>query len=69
MFVASWFVVGIFVIWGARILECVVAASQPAILARAKAGHECCEGCHGLRLFLAEVSGEPFITDNMLKCR
>ena len=30
---------------------------------RTKAGHECHEGCHGLRLFLAEVAGEPFVTD------
>ena len=69
VFVASWFTVGIFVIWGARIPGCVVAASQPAILARAKAGHECREGCHGFWLLLAEVSGEPFVMDIMLKCR
>ena len=49
-------------------LTCV-AASQPAILARAKAGHECREGYHGLRLLLAEVSGEPLVTDVMLECR
>ena len=44
-------------------------ASQPAILARTKAGHECREGCHGLRLLLAEVLGKPFVTDVMLKGR
>ena len=43
--------------------------SQPAVLARAKAGHECREGFHGLWLLLAEVSGEPFIADVMLKGR
>ena len=35
---------------------CVVTTSQPTMLSRAKAGHECREGCHGLRLFLAEVA-------------
>ena len=59
-------ILGIRSVW---IPRCVVAASQPAILARAKAGHECREGCHGLRLLLAEVSGEPLVTDVMLKCR
>ena len=48
---------------GACLAGCVFATSQPAILTRAKAGHECCEGCHGFRLFLAEVAGEPFVTD------
>ena len=61
--------VGIFGIRSARIPRCVIAASQPAILARAKAGHECREGCHRLRLLLAEVSGEALVTDVMLKCR
>ena len=69
VFVASWFVVGIFVIRSARIPGCVVVASQPTILARAKAGHECREGCHRLRLILTEVSGEPLVTDVMLECR
>ena len=69
VFVASWFAVGIFVIRSARIPGCVVAASQPAILARAKAGHECCEGCHRFRLLLAKVASQPFITDVMLECR
>ena len=41
--------------------------SQLAVLARTKAGHECREGCHGLRLFLAEMSGEPLVADVMLK--
>ena len=44
-------------------------ASQPAILARAKAGHECREGCHGLRLFLAEMPGKPLVADIMLESR
>ena len=69
VFVASWFAVGIFVIRSARILRCVVAASQPAILARAKAGHEYREGCHRFWLLLAEVWGEPLVTDVMLECR
>ena len=37
------------------------------ILSYAKAGHKCREGCHGPRLFLAEVACEPFIMDAMLK--
>ena len=41
---------------GACLAGCVFATSQPAILTRAKAGHECCEGCHGFRLFLAKVA-------------
>ena len=45
------------------------AASQPAVLARAKVGHECREGRHGLRFFLAEVSGEPLVADSILKGR
>ena len=40
---------------------------QPAILARAEAGHDCREGHHGLRFFLAEVPGEPLVADIMLK--
>ena len=44
-------------------------ASQPAILTRAKVGHECREGRHGLWFFLAEVSSEPLIVDIMLKGR
>ena len=49
--------INIFGIRGVRIPRCVVAASQPAILTRAKAGHECSWGCHCPWLFLAEVSG------------
>ena len=41
---------------GACLAGCVVTTSQPTVLSRAKAGHECREGCHGLRLFLAEVA-------------
>ena len=45
------------------------AMGQPAVLARAKAGHQCRRGRHGLRLFLSEVSGEPLVADIMLKGR
>ena len=41
---------------GACLAGYVVTTSQPTVLTRAKAGHECHEGCHGLRLFLAEVA-------------
>ena len=43
--------------------------SQPAVLARTKAGHECRKGCHGLRLLLAKVSGKPLVAVIMLKGR
>ena len=52
---------------GAYLASCVVTTGQPIVLSRAKAGHECREGCHGPRLFLAEVVGEPFVMDAMLK--
>ena len=48
--------VAIFGLSGARFTCCVFATGQPTILSRTKAGHECREGCHGLRLFLAEVA-------------
>ena len=52
---------------GACLADCVFAASQPTVLTRAKAGHECREGCHRFWLFLAEVAGEPFVADAMFK--
>ena len=48
---------------GACLAGCVVTTSQPTVLSRAETGHKCREGCHGLRLFLAEVTGEPFVAD------
>ena len=68
MSVAPWLVIIVTVIRGARMWRGAT-ASQPAVLARAEAGHECREGRHGLWFFLAEVSGEPFVTDIMLKGR
>ena len=53
----------------ARFSCIVIATGKPAILTRAKAGHKRREGCHGLWLFLAEMSGEPFLTDAMFKGR
>ena len=67
VFVASWFAVAIPGLLCARFACCVVATSQPAIFARAKAGHKCREGCHGFWLLLAEMSGEPLVTDVMFK--
>ena len=69
MFVASRLVVVVSGFRSARFACVVIATGQPAIFARAKAGHECREGCHGLRLFLAEVAGEPFVTDAMFEGR
>ena len=54
---------------GAYLTGYIFATSQPTVLSRAKAGHECREGCHGLWLFLAEMSGKPLVTDVMLKGR
>ena len=41
---------------GACLAGCVFATSQPAVLTRAKAGHECRKGCHVFQLFLAKVA-------------
>ena len=54
---------------GACLTGCVFATSQPTILTRAKAGHECRKGCHRFWFFLAEVAGEPFVADAMFKGR
>ena len=52
-----------------RVLGHIVATSKLAVFSRTKAGHERREGCHRLRLLLAEVPGEPLVTDVMLECR
>ena len=67
--IASEFARAILGLGGTWLAGCVVTTSQPTVRTRAKAGHECREGCHGLRLFLAEVMGEPFAADAMLKGR
>ena len=67
--VTTWFAIGIFGIRSARIPRCVIAASLPAILARAKVGHECREDYHRLWLLLAKVAGKPLIMDVVLECR
>ena len=50
-----------------RALGHVIATSQSAVFSRAEAGHECHEGCHRFRLFLAKVPGEPFVADVVLE--
>ena len=55
--VASKLAAAIFALGGAYFTCCVFATGQPTILTRTEAGDECHEGWHGLRLFLAEVSG------------
>ena len=67
--VTSGLAVAIFDFRGARFACRVFATGQPNILTRAKAGHECHEVYHGLRLFLAEVASEPFVADAMFKGR
>ena len=52
---------------GACFIGRIVITGQSTILSRAKVGHECREGCHGFRLFLAEVAGEPFVADAMFE--
>ena len=67
VFAASGLAVAVLDLRGACLAGCVFATSQPTILTRAKAGHECRKGFHGFWLFLAEVAGEPFFTDAMFK--
>ena len=67
--VTSELAVAVFDLGGARLAGCVFATSQPTILTRAKAGHECREGCHGFWPFLAEVAGKPLVTDAVFKGR
>src|SRR3954469_7248396 len=58
------------VVLGIRItrdLGYVIATSQPVFFSRAKAGHECREGCHRFRLFLSKVLGKPLVADIMLE--
>ena len=50
-----------------RALGHVIATSQPAVFSRAKAVHECREGCHGFWLFLSKVPGKPLVADVMLE--
>ena len=50
-----------------RVLGHIVATSKPAVFSRAKAGHECRECCHRLRLFLSKVPGKPLVTDIVLE--
>ena len=69
VFIASELAGAVFGLRGACLVGCFFTTSQPTILTRAKAGHECREGCHRLRLFLAEVAGEPFIAYAMFKGR
>lgn len=66
---ASELAVAVFGLRGACVAGRIFTVSQPAILTRTKAGHERREGCHRLRLFLAELAGEPFIADAMFKGR
>ena len=67
MFVALWPVVAIPGFLGSKVAGTIASTSQPAVFSRAEAGHECGKGCHGLRFFLAEVSGKPLVADIMLK--
>ena len=67
--VASWLAIAVPGFGGARVAGAIASTSKPAILSLAKAGHKCGKGCHALRLFLAEVSGDPFIMDAMFKGR
>ena len=50
-----------------RVLGHIVTTSKPAVFSCAKAGHECRECCHRLRLFLSKVPGKPLVTDIVLE--
>ena len=67
LYIASRLVFVAFNFRSAGVACSVFATGQPIVLARTKAGHECREGRHGFWLFLAEVAGEPFVTDVVLK--
>ena len=69
VFIASWLAIAVPGFGGARIAGAIASTSKPAIFSRAKAGHQCGKSCHGLRFFLAEVTGEPLISDAMFKGR
>ena len=69
VFVASGPAVSIPGFGSARFTCTITATGEPAVFAHAKAGHECYQGCHGLRLLLDEVSGEPFVANAMFKGR
>ena len=69
VFAALGLVVAVFGLGGAFLAGRIFTTGQPAILTHTKAGHKCREGYHGFRLFLAEVAGEPFITDVVFEGR
>ena len=67
--VASWLAVAVPGFGGSRVAGAIASTGKPAILSHTEAGHKCGKGCHGLRLFLAEVSGEPLILNAMFEGR
>ena len=67
--IASELAIAVFDLGGARFACRVFTTGQPTVLTRTKAGHECHEVYHGLRLFLAEVAGKPFVADAVFKGR
>ena len=69
MLVASWLAVAIPGFGGNRVAGAIAPASEPTVFSRAKTGHKCGDGCHGVRLLLAEVLGEPLVLDAMFEGR
>ena len=69
MLVASWLANAVPGFGGTRVASAIAYMGEPTVFSRAKTGHKCGEGCHGLRLFLAEVSGEPLIMNVVLEGR
>ena len=67
MFAASWLAIAVSDFGSARVAGAIASTSEPAVFSRAKAGHECREGCHGLRLFLSQVPGKPLVADVMFE--
>ena len=67
--VVSWLAIAVPGFGGTRVAGAIASTSKLAIHSRAKVSHKCGKGCHGLRLFLAEVSSEPLISDAMFEGR
>ena len=66
---ASWFAIAVSDFRGAWVAGAIASTSEPAIFSRTKAGHKCGKGCHGLQFLLAEVLGEPFVSDAVFEGR
>ena len=69
VFIAPELAGAVFGLRGPCLVGYVCTTSQPTILTHVEAGHECREGRHRLRIFLAEVAGKPFVADAVFEGR